>query len=286
MPSLGPIVARRREIIPGAGPFLFGILNCTPDSFSDGGLHERTADAVAAGMRMAEEGADVIDVGGESTRPGSRPVPPDEQIRRTREVIAALARRFGPDGPAISIDTRSAQVARAALDAGASIVNDVSALYNDPDMAALIAGTGAGVILMHMKGTPETMQIDPGYEDVVVEVHDHLAGRIDFACGRGIPRERIIIDPGIGFGKTTVHNLKLLSRLDVLREPGAPVMVGASRKRFIAGVLGEGVERRRWGTLASVAACVLAGVECVRVHEVAACRAVADLCAGIRGARG
>lgn len=278
-----PLLVRRRAILPGSGPFVFGILNCTPDSFSDGGIYTRPAEAVAAGLRMAEEGADVIDVGGESTRPGSQPVPPDEQIRRTREVIAALARQWGAEGPALSIDTRSAQVARAALEAGATIINDVSALRDDPQMASLAARSGAGVILMHMKGTPATMQVDPRYDDVVAEVRDFLAERVAMACAQGIARERIIVDPGIGFGKTTEHNLELLRRIGELRPPGVPMMVGPSRKRFLAATLGDSSERRFWGTLASVAACVMAGVECVRVHDVAPCRAAADLCAKIRG---
>jgi len=274
---------RGRVLEPGAGPFVFGVLNVTPDSFSDGGVYADAADAVAAGCRMADAGADVIDVGGESTRPGSAYVPADEQIRRTQPVIAGLAERFQPDGPAISIDTRLAEVARAAAEAGVSVVNDVSALRDDPAMADLAAERGLGVILMHMKGMPTDMQAEPVYDDVVAEIRAFLAGRVEVAIRAGIPRERIIVDPGIGFGKTTEHNLEILGRVGAFRELGVPVLVGPSRKRFIGDVLGIGSPRDRlMGTLAAVSACVLAGVECVRVHDVAACRQVVDLCAAIR----
>lgn len=269
--------------MPGGGPFVFGILNCTPDSFSDGGRHLAPDDAIAAGCRMADEGADAIDVGGESTRPGSRPVAPAEQIRRTRRVIAALAERFGRDGPAISIDTRSAAVAAAALEAGASIINDVSALRADPEMAALAARHGAGVILMHMRGTPADMQVDPVYADVVAEVAAFLRERVEFAQAAGIARERLLVDPGIGFGKTTAHNLELIRRADEFSGLGVPVMVGPSRKRFIREVLDLGPDDDRlMGTAAVVTACVLVGVECLRVHDVVACRQAARMAERIR----
>ncbi len=277
------IIARGRCIATGCEPFIFGILNCTPDSFSDGGRYIEPADAIDAGVRMAEEGADVLDVGGESTRPGSQPVDDDEQIRRTREVVAALAKHFGADGPAISIDTRSSKVAAAAIEAGARIVNDISALRGDERMADLVSRSGAGVILMHMQGTPATMQTDPRYDDAVGEIKLFLSERIEAAANAGIPRERIIADPGIGFGKTEPHNLEILRRIDEFRGLGVSLMVGTSRKRFIARLAGDSPERRLWGTLGSVAACVLAGVECLRVHDVAACRAAADVCAAIRG---
>jgi len=266
---------------------VFGVLNVTPDSFSDSGLYADVADAIAAGCRMADAGADVIDVGGESTRPGSAYVPADEQIRRTQPVITGLAERFRSDGPAISIDTRLAEVARAAAEAGVSVVNDVSALRDDPGMADLVAERGLGVILMHMKGTPVDMQAEPVYDDAVAQIRAFLAGRIEAAMRAGIPRERIIVDPGIGFGKTTAHNLEILGRVGAFRELGVPVLVGPSRKRFIGDVLGIDSPRDRlMGTLAAVSACVLAGVECVRVHDVAACRQVADLCAAIRRGAG
>jgi len=270
-------------LVAGAGPFVCAILNVTPDSFSDGGVYRTADEAIGAGCRMAEEGADMVDVGGESTRPGSQPVPADEQIRRTEPVVAGLAKRLGCEGPALSIDTRSAKVAAAALEAGASIINDVSALRDDPAMAALAAGRQAGVVLMHMKGTPADMQQNPLYDDVVAEIKAFLAERVEHAVRAGVPGSRIIVDPGLGFGKTTDHNLEILRRLDEFGQLGVPVMVGPSRKRFIGQVLGiEHPAERLMGTVAAVAACVLAGVECVRVHDVAACRQVADLCAAIR----
>lgn len=280
-----PILLRGRPVTPGSGPFIFGILNCTPDSFSDGGLHASPEAAIDAGCRMADEGADAIDVGGESTRPGSLPVPPEEQIRRTQKVIAALARRFGSDGPALSIDTRSAQVAEAALDAGAVIVNDISALRDDPAMADLIARRRAGVILMHMKGTPADMQINPTYEDLIGEIDAFLRERVDCALAAGIPRERIIIDPGIGFsfGKTTAHNLQILGRLDAFRGMHLPILIGPSRKRFIREALNlKDDESRLMGTAAVAAVCALAGVECLRVHDVAPCRQAALMAQAIR----
>jgi len=233
---------------------------------------------------MAEEGADVIDVGGESTRPGGNYVPAEEQIRRTQPVISELARRFRKDGPAISIDTRLASVAKAALDAGATVVNDISALRDDPAMADLVAERRAGLVLMHMKGTPQDMQKDPVYDDVVEEICRFLAERMETAGKAGIVREQILVDPGIGlFGKTTVHNLEILRRIGEFRELGVPVLVGPSRKRFIADVLEIPVPRDRLaGTLAAVAACVLGGIECIRVHDVLPARQVADLCAAIR----
>jgi dihydropteroate synthase len=285
MRSTGTMQLRGRPLVPGAGPFIFGVLNVTPDSFSDGGQFDAAASAIEAGCRMADEGADVIDVGGESTRPGSEPVPAAEQIRRTESVIAELARRFGPDGPAISIDTRLAEVAEAALAAGATVINDVSALRDDPQMGAVAARSSAGVVLMHMKGTPADMQIDPAYDDLVGEIKSFLAERVTVATVADIPRERIIIDPGIGFGKTTEHNFTLLRRIGEFRELGLPVLVGPSRKRFIAQVTGAAeIADRLAGTIAAVTACVLAGIECVRVHDVAACRRAADLAVAIRRA--
>lgn len=283
MTSQNVMQVRGRPLSVGGGPFVLGILNVTPDSFSDGGRYAGVRDAVEAGLRMAEEGADIIDIGGESTRPGSRPVPPEEQIRRTVPVVAELAKRLGAAGPAISIDTRLAPVARAALDAGASIINDITALRDDEAMAPLAASHHAVVILMHMQGTPATMQQKPTYGDVVEEVRQFLAERLAVAVAAGIPAGRIVVDPGIGFGKTTTHNLEILSRAGELRTLGVPVLVGPSRKRFIGEVLGISEPLNRLhGTLAAVAACVLAGVECIRVHDVAPARQVADLCAAIR----
>ncbi|MHA1599524.1 MAG: dihydropteroate synthase, partial [Alphaproteobacteria bacterium] len=261
-------------------------LNVTPDSFSDGGLYADPASAIEAGCRMADGGADAIDVGGESTRPGSGSVSVDEQIRRTQPVIAKLAERFGADGPAISIDTRLAPVARAALDGGATIINDVAALRDDETLATLAAERNAGVILMHMKGTPADMQKSPVYDDVVSEIRDFLAERIAFAVHAGIARERIVADPGVGFGKTTDHNLEILRHIDAFAELDVPILVGPSRKRFIGEILGiEKPANRVFGTLAAVAACVLGGAECVRIHDVAAARQVVDMCAAIRRGR-
>ncbi len=284
MKSKEPLQLRGRAVLPGSGPFILGILNTTPDSFSDAGAFASFDAAVAAGCRMADEGADAIDVGGESTRPGSRAVSADEQIRRTQPVIAELHRRFGSDGPAISIDTRFAAVAEAALDAGATVVNDIAALRDDPAMASLVARRDAGIMLMHMQGTPADMQSNPVYADVVGEVRAFLVERMAACATAGIDRARIIIDPGIGFGKTTAHNLTLLREAAVFRELGVPVLVGPSRKRFIAEVTGANeMADRLPGTIAAVCACVLAGIEMVRVHDVAACRRAADLCAAIRG---
>lgn len=265
---------------------MFGILNVTPDSFSDGGSYPTVGSAIDAGFRMAGEGADAIDVGGESTRPGSLPVAEDEQIRRTRPVIAGLYQRFGPDGPAISIDTRRAAVAEAALDAGATVINDVSALRDDPAMADLAARRRAGVVLMHMKGTPADMQRHPVYDDVVAEITGFLKERVGYALTAGMARERIIVDPGIGFGKTTAHNLEILRQLPAFRSLGLPVMIGASRKRLIRELLRlEESASRIWGTVAITTACVLAGVECLRVHDVAASRQAADMAVALQAGR-
>ncbi len=284
MNTENPMVLRGRVLRPGAGPFVVGVLNVTPDSFSDAGRFYDARVAVEAGARMADEGADVVDIGGESTRPGSAAVLPNEQIRRTQPVIAELAKRFGHDGPAISIDTRSAAVARAALDAGATIVNDISALRDDPEMVSLVADRGAGVVLLHMQGTPADMQINPAYLDAVAEIRDFLAERIESVASAGVVRERIVVDPGIGFGKTLEHNLEIIRRGGEFRSLGVPLMIGPSRKRFIGQVLGiEQPADRLMGTMAAVAAAVLAGVEMVRVHDVPAARQVADMCAAIRG---
>jgi dihydropteroate synthase len=246
-------------------PRVMGVLNVTPDSFSDGGRFLDPAAAVEHGLRMVADGADWIDVGGESTRPGSGPVAADEQVRRVVPVIAGVA---AASAVPISIDTTDAGVAEAALAAGACLINDVSALRFDPRMAALAAKTGAAVCLMHMLGEPRTMQRDPQYEDVTAEVCRFLADRVQFATGRGIAREAIVIDPGIGFGKTREHNLTLMRRLDAFAGLGVPLLVGTSRKRFIGDVLGLPVGERQWGTAATVAWAVSHGARIVRVHDV------------------
>lgn len=247
------------------GCLVMGVLNVTPDSFSDGGQFLDPIGAIEHGVSMVAQGAAVIDVGGESTRPDSKPVSAAEQIRRTVPVIGALAERI--DVP-ISIDTADVEVARAALLAGASILNDITALA-DERMAELAVQQQVPVILMHMQGTPATMQAEPHYDDVVVEVRDFLVARAEKAVRLGIPKERIFIDPGIGFGKTLEHNLLLLRHLDKLTATGYRVLVGPSRKGFIGKLTGrDKAADRAFGTAAAVAHCVAAGASIVRVHDV------------------
>jgi dihydropteroate synthase len=248
-----------------AGCLVMGILNVTPDSFSDGGQFLDANAAVERGVKMAEQGVAIIDVGGESTRPGSKAVSPAEQIRRTAPVIGALAERI--DVP-ISIDTADAEVARTALLAGASIINDITAL-SDPKMIDVAVQQQVPVVLMHMQGTPATMQAEPHYDDVVAEVRDFLLARAEKAVRIGIPRERVFIDPGIGFGKTLEHNLLLLQNLDKLAATGYRVLVGPSRKGFVGKITGKDKPAERvFGTAAVVAHCVAAGASLVRVHDV------------------
>jgi dihydropteroate synthase len=245
----------------GGRTLIMGVLNATPDSFSDGGRHLDPDRAVAAGVAM--EAADVLDVGGESTRPGADPVSADEERRRTEPIVRALAVR----GKLVSIDTTKPAVARAAFEAGARILNDVSALA-DPDLGREAARARVPVILMHMKGTPRTMQDRPAYRDVVAEIADFFRARLERALSLGIPRARILLDPGIGFGKRPEHSLEILRRLEEFRSLGRPVVVGTSRKSFIGHVLGRPVDERRDGTSATVAAAVLRGADMVRVHDV------------------
>jgi len=247
-------------------PRLMGILNITPDSFSDGGLFLNPAAAVMQARRMAA-GADIIDIGGESTRPGADFVAPEDEIARTAPVIAALV-AAGLDCP-ISIDTRKAAVARAAFDAGALILNDVTALRYDPEMATAAASAQVPVVLMHSIETPATMQNDPRYDDVLLDVYDALAERVAMAEAAGIPRARIAIDPGIGFGKTLAHNLALLARLSLFHNLGLPVLLGASRKRFIGTIARQDDAARRLpGSLAVALAGASQGVQMIRVHDV------------------
>lgn len=244
---------------------VMGILNVTPDSFSDGGRFSTRGDAVEHGARMVTDGADVIDVGGESTRPGSDSVEVDEEIARVVPVVAGLVER-GTAVP-ISIDTRKAEVAAAALDAGATIVNDVSG-GRDPAMLELVRERGAAIVLMHMKGEPRSMQEAPVYDDVVAEVHEYLRERVEAAEFAGVDPERIAIDPGIGFGKDLGHNLELIRRIDALLDLGRPVLVGPSRKRFIGTILDLPVDERVEGTIAAVAWMAARGAHVVRVHDV------------------
>jgi dihydropteroate synthase len=242
-----------------------GILNVTPDSFSDGGRAADPEQAIARGLELIDAGADVVDVGGESTRPGAEPVPADEELRRVEPVIAALA----ADGrAAVSVDTAKAGVARRALAAGAHVVNDVTALRGDPEMAAAVAETGAGVVLMHMRGTPRTMQDNPVYTDVVGAVAAFLAERVAAARAAGLDAACLAVDPGIGFGKTAAHNLALLARLEACRAEGTLLLVGASRKRFLGVVTGRAVEDRMAGTLAVSVYAALHGADVLRVHDV------------------
>jgi dihydropteroate synthase len=246
-------------------PRLMGILNVTPDSFSDGGRFVTHEAAIAQVHAMA--GADMLDIGGESTRPGAAEVDPATEIARTAPIIAAI--RAAGEGRAISIDTRKAVVAEAALAAGAGIINDVSALGFDAGMGPLAARVQAPVILMHAQGTPQVMQADPRYDDVLLDVYDALAARIDNAIAVGIARDKIMIDPGIGFGKTQAHNLALLQRLSLFHSLGCPILLGASRKRFI-GTIGQADDpaRRMPGSVAVALAGIAQGVQMLRVHDV------------------
>jgi dihydropteroate synthase len=248
-----------------SGCLIMGVVNVTPDSFSDGGQFLDSGRAVERALQMAAEGAAIIDVGGESTRPGSAPVPAGEQIRRVVPVIEALAAEVRIP---LSIDTHDPEVARAALDAGASLINDITALV-DARMAQLAAGRQVPIVLMHMQGTPATMQVEPHYDDVVTEVRDFLVVRAAAAQKSGIAPERVLIDPGIGFGKSLDHNLLLLKHLDALVATGYRVLVGPSRKRFLGTLTGrENPAERIFGTAAAVALCAAAGVSVVRVHDV------------------
>jgi dihydropteroate synthase len=243
---------------------LMGVVNVTPDSFSDGGRYLDAEAAIAHGEELARDGATILDVGGESTRPGALEVDQAEELRRTEPVVGALA-----EVATVSIDTSKAAVAEAAIDAGASIVNDVTALQGDAEMAALCAERGAGVVLMHMPGNPRTMQDDPAYDDVVIDVKAFLAGRVEAAVAAGVEEERIWLDPGIGFGKTLEHNLELLRRLGELRELGRPLVIGTSRKSFIGAIDGSEVGDRLGGTIASSVLAAAEGAEILRVHDVA-----------------
>jgi dihydropteroate synthase len=266
-------------LLEGPGPFVMGIVNATPDSFSDGGRFLALEDAVAGAERMAEEGADLIDLGGESTRPGAPEVAADLQLQRILPVIERLRAR-GFRLP-ISVDTSRGAVAAAALAAGADLVNDVRA-GDDPELLQAVAAAGAPVVLMHSRGSSTDMQSRAVYRDVVAEVVDELRAAVARAESAGISRDRIVIDPGIGFSKTAEQSLALLARLEALRALGLPLLVGPSRKSFIGKVTGAPVDARLPGTLATVTACVLAGVEIVRVHDVPEARQAADVAAAIR----
>jgi dihydropteroate synthase len=263
-------------------PLVMGIVNVTPDSFSDGGRYAAPDAAIAHGLDLVGQGADILDVGGESTRPGSLPVPADEELRRVLPVVEGLKARTAVP---LSVDTSKAAVASACLAAGAHIINDVTALRGDPGLAEVVRAAGAGVILMHMQGTPATMQVAPHYDDVVADVDRFFQERLQAAASLGIGAERVVLDPGIGFGKTEAHNLELLARLEVYRHFGRPVCLGVSRKGLLGGVLGRPVEGRLAGSLAAV--CYALGreaVHVVRVHDVEATRDAVTLFAAVRRA--
>jgi dihydropteroate synthase len=260
---------------------LMGVLNVTPDSFSDGGVFLDAERAIAHARELAADGADILDVGGESTRPGAGAVAAAEELERVGPVLEALCGEL-----AVSIDTSKLEVARAALDYGAAIVNDVTALRAEPDLAALCAERDCTVVLMHMLGDPRTMQDDPRYEDVVDDVRAFLAGRIEAAVAAGIAEERIWLDPGIGFGKTVEHNLELTRRLAELTELGRPIVYGSSRKSFIGKLTGAGADERLGGTIASNVIAAANGAEVLRVHDVAAVRDALKMAAAISPAYG
>jgi dihydropteroate synthase len=283
---------------------LMGIVNVTPDSFSDGGRFLEAEAAIAHGLKLIEEGAQIVDVGGESTRPGAEPVGADQELRRVapvieaiaaamtdRAVIAATTATATNDGAAtaraqISIDTSKASVARAALDAGATLVNDVTALRGDPQMASVVAESGAECCLMHMLGEPRTMQQEPRYVDVVDDVKAFLLARLEFAVGEGIAEDRVLLDPGIGFGKTVAHNLELLRRLGELVELGRPVVIGTSRKSFLGRLAGAPESSRRLaGTLATNVLALERGARVFRVHDVASAREALAVAAATLGER-
>jgi dihydropteroate synthase len=254
---------------PGGADFqIMGVINVTPDSFSDGGLYLAAEAAIAHGLELEAEGATILDVGGESTRPGADPVPEAEELRRVMPVIEGLIERGS--GAQISIDTSKARVAARALEAGATLVNDVTALRSDPDMAGVVAGVGAECCLMHMLGgDPRTMQEDPRYDDVVNDIKAFLQERMAYAVRAGIAEERILLDPGIGFGKTVAHNLELLRRLGEFLDLGRPVVIGTSRKSFLGRLTGRPADERIAATVATNVLAYERGARVFRVHDVA-----------------
>ncbi|MEE9368157.1 MAG: dihydropteroate synthase [Pontiella sp.] len=257
---------RDRTLKLGERTLVMGILNVTPDSFSDGGEFSDPGKAVERALEMVAQGADIIDIGGESTRPGANPISISAEIDRTIPIISNI--RAHSDVP-ISIDTTKSEVALRAMEAGADIINDVSAFETDPAMAAIAAQTNAGVVLMHMKGSPKTMQDNPDYDCVTDEIRHYLRSRMEFAIERGVHRNRIVLDPGIGFGKTVEHNLALLRRLTELEKCDTPILIGASRKSFIGRILGkEAPSERLAGSLAIAAWAVAQGTHILRVHDV------------------
>ena len=274
-------LAREHALPVGEEVLLMGVLNVTPDSFSDGGRFQDHDHAIDSALEMVDEGADILDIGGESSRPGSHPVLLEEELQRVVPIVAKLAGRVPVP---ISVDTTKAEVARQCLDLGAAIINDISALRHDPAMAAVVKGYGAGLILMHMRGVPATMQLSPSYTDVIEDVYDFLRSRIEAAVDCGIERERIAVDPGIGFGKRLQDNLAVLGQLSSLVGLGRPIVIGPSRKGFLGALLDRPVLEREWGTGAAVAAAVLNGAHVVRVHAVSEMKDVVRVSQAIRAA--
>jgi dihydropteroate synthase len=271
---------RDRTLTPGNPPLVMGIVNVTPDSFSDGGRFLDTDAAVAHALRLVEQGADLLDIGGESSRPGARPISLEEELARVVPVIRLLV---GQTSVPLSVDTCKAEVARQALEAGAHILNDITALEADADMPAVARTFQAGVILMHMRGTPATMQVQPHYDDVVAEVAAFLEARLQASIDLGIAGTRVVLDPGIGFGKTTAHNLQLLARLGELQRLGRPVCLGVSRKGFLGQVLGRSLEERLAGSLAAACyALTHQSAQILRVHDVAQTRDAVALFQALR----
>ena len=277
-----PMIWRCRDVVLelASRTLVMGVVNVTPDSFSDGGRYAEPGAAIAHGRRLLAEGADLLDVGGESTRPGSASVPAGEQWRRIGPVIETLAR----DGALVSVDTAIAGVAERALSAGARIVNDVTAL-GDPEMAGVVAEAGAGLVLMHMRGTPADMQRDPRYDDAPGEVAAFLAARLEAALAAGIAREATALDPGVGFGKARHHSMELIARVDALQALGRPVLIGVSRKSFIGQILDLPVDQRLEGSLAAAAIAVFQGARIVRTHDVAATVRAVRIADALRAAR-
>ena len=272
----------RGHVFPlGEQVLLMAVLNVTSDSFSDGGRFSDPDRAVVEALKMIEEGADILDIGGESSRPGAQPISLDEELERVVPIVAKLAGRVRVP---ISVDTTKAEVARRCLDLGASIINDISALRHDPEMAEVVRQYGAGLILMHMQGEPATMQLNPSYTDVIDDVYDFLRSRIEAAIAWGIDRERIAVDPGIGFGKRLEDNLALLGQLTSLAGLCRPIVIGPSRKGFLGALLDRPVLEREWGTAAAVAAVVLNGAHVVRVHAVSEMKDVVRVSQAIRAA--
>ncbi|MBI5048965.1 MAG: dihydropteroate synthase [Deltaproteobacteria bacterium] len=275
--------AKAKIWVLGKRTLVMGILNVTPDSFYDGGQYLKKGDAVKKALQMAEHGADIIDVGGESSRPSSKPVSLKEELKRVVPVIREIVKT---GDVVVSVDTTKAEVAKQAIDAGASIVNDISAMRFDPLMANVCVKNKTGVILMHMRGTPATMQTDVKYNDLMSHIFNHLEERIDFAVKAGIKKERIAIDPGIGFGKSPEDNLKIINRLSEFKAIGRPIVFGASRKSFIGKILGRDAKDRLEGSIATVAAGILNGANIVRVHDVKETRIAVDMVDAIKNGSG